>query len=455
MQSTSKLQSINPYNQDLVGEFQTFTAAEVDQTIKSANTAFYAWREKPISERVEPLKRLAKLLREKKEACAETISMEMGKPIKEALAEVEKCAWLCDYYAENSEAFLSPKIIKTDATKSFVNYEPLGVIYGIMPWNFPYWQVFRFAVPALMAGNAAVLKHAPNVSQCAIDIEALFAEAGFPLHLFSTIFLTNDFASQVIKHHYVRAVSLTGSEGAGRAVAQAAGAVLKPTLLELGGSNAVIVLKDAELDLAVQTGFNARFLNSGQSCIAGKRFLIAEELYDAYIGKFRVKIEKLKRMNPLDKTCDIGPLARVDLAEKLEQQVKDSIALGAELVIGGKRDGAFYEPTMLKGMTAEMPVFNQELFGPVAPFMPIEDLDHAIELSNQSNFGLGVSICTRNPQQVLDKVHLFDEGAVFINELVKSDPRLPFGGIKNSGYGRELAENGIKAFVNVKTVYVK
>jgi succinate-semialdehyde dehydrogenase / glutarate-semialdehyde dehydrogenase len=226
-------------------------------------------------------------------------------------------------------------------------------------------------------------------------------------------------------------------------------------LLELGGSNAVIVLKDAELDLAVQTGFNARFLNSGQSCIAGKRFLIAEEMYDAYIGKFRVKIEKLKRMNPLDKTCDIGPLARVDLAEKLEQQVKDSVALGAELVIGGKRDGAFYEPTMLKGMSTEMPVFNQELFGPVAPFMPIEDLDHAIELSNQSNFGLGVSICTRNPQQVLDKVHLFDEGAVFINELVKSDPRLPFGGIKNSGYGRELAEDGIKSFVNVKTVYVK
>lgn len=455
MHSTSKLQSINPYNQDLVGEFQTFTAAEVDQTIKSANTAFYAWREKPISERVEPLKRLAKLLREKKETCAETISMEMGKPIKEALAEIEKCAWLCEYYADNSEAFLSPKTIKTDATKSFVNYEPLGVIYGIMPWNFPFWQVFRFAVPALMAGNAVVLKHAPNVSQCAIDIEALFAEAGFPANVFSTILLTNDFASQVIKHHLISAVSLTGSEGAGRAVARAAGAVLKPTLLELGGSNAVIVLKDAELDLAVQTGFNARFLNSGQSCIAGKRFLIAEELYDAYIGKFRVKIEKLKRMNPLDKTCDIGPLARVDLAEKLEQQVKDSVALGAELVIGGKRDGAFYEPTMLKGMTTEMPVFNQELFGPVAPFMPIESLDHAIELSNQSHFGLGVSICTRNPQQVLDKVHLFDEGAVFINELVKSDPRLPFGGIKNSGYGRELAEDGIKAFVNVKTVYVK
>ncbi len=455
MQSMPKLKSINPYNQELLGDFQTFSAAEVDQIIKNAHTAHYAWREKRVSERTLPLMRLAKLLRECKETCAETISMEMGKPIKEALAEIEKCAWLCEYYADNSEAFLSPKTIKTDATKSFVNYEPLGVIYGIMPWNFPFWQVFRFAVPALMAGNAVVLKHAPNVSQCAIDIEALFAEAGFPANVFSTILLTNDFASQVIKHHLISAVSLTGSEGAGRAVARAAGAVLKPTLLELGGSNAVIVLKDAELDLAVQTGFNARFLNSGQSCIAGKRFLIAEELYDAYIGKFRVKIEKLKRMNPLDKTCDIGPLARVDLAEKLEQQVKDSVALGAELVIGGKRDGAFYEPTMLKGMTTEMPVFNQELFGPVAPFMPIESLDHAIELSNQSHFGLGVSICTRNPQQVLDKVHLFDEGAVFINELVKSDPRLPFGGIKNSGYGRELAEDGIKAFVNVKTVYVK
>jgi len=324
-----------------------------------------------------------------------------------------------------------------------------------MPWNFPFWQVFRFAAPTLMAGNTAILKHAPNVSRCALDIEEIFAEAGYPENAFRTLILDNEHASKVIEHPLVRAVSLTGSERAGVAVASTAGKSLKPSLLELGGSNAVIVLGDVDLDAAVDTGFKARFLNSGQSCIAGKRFLVVDELYDAYIEKFKAKVEGLTFADPLSGDAKIGPLSRVDLAEGIERQVDESVKLGAKVVLGGKRDGAKYDATILRDVTPEMPAFNEETFGPVAPFIRIKDLDEAIELSNQSSFGLGVTICTGNPENVLPRISEFEEGAVFINELVKSDPRLPFGGIKNSGYGRELSLEGILEFVNAKTVYVK
>lgn len=455
MEASTKLKSINPFDLKEIEVFTPYSDEYLEILIQKANSAFHTWKIEPMSQKTMLVRGMAKLLRDKKEAIGEVVTLEMGKPLRESIAEVEKCAWLCDYYAENAASQLQRKHIKTDASESFVTYEPLGVVYGIMPWNFPFWQVYRFAIPTILAGNTAILKHSPNVSKCALLIHELFAEAGFGEGVFTTILLENERASKVIEHPLIRAVSLTGSERAGRAVAKTAGAVLKPNLLELGGSNAVIVLADADLDAAVQTGFSARFLNSGQSCIAGKSFLIAKELYDAYIGKFRVKVEKLKRLNPMDKTCDIGPLARLDLAGQLERQVNASIQLGAELVIGGNRDGAFYEPTILKNITPEMPAFREELFGPVAPFMPIENLEHAIELSNRSDFGLGVSICTKNTQQVLEQVHGFNEGAVFVNEIVKSDPRLPFGGVKNSGYGRELAEEGIKSFVNVKTVYVK
>lgn len=447
--------SINPWNLEEVERFQTHSEAETDAIIRSVDEEFHRWKKTPFSERARLLNRAAEILLERKKTYAEHITAEMGKPIVEAIAEVEKCAWVCRFYAERAEDFLQPRTIKTDAAKSFVRHDPLGVIYAIMPWNFPFWQVFRFAAPTLMAGNTAILKHAPNVTRCALDIEEVFRAAGYPENAFRTLILDNEHASQVIEHPLVRAVSLTGSERAGEAVASTAGRVLKPSVLELGGSNAVIVLEDADLDQAVDVGFRARFLNSGQSCIAGKRFLVADSVHDQYVAKFTAKVAELKFNEPTDAGTRVGPLARVDLAEGIERQVNESLEKGAELVLGGKREGAKYDPTVLTNVSPGMPAFDEELFGPVAPFIRIKDFDEAIALSNQSAFGLGVTICTGNPDNVLERVHEFDEGAVFINELVKSDPRLPFGGIKRSGFGRELSAEGILEFVNTKTVYVK
>lgn len=450
-----EVKSINPWTLEEIERFKTHSEEETNAIITAVDERFKSWRKTSFAERSDLLRKAADVLISNKRKYATHISQEMGKPLAEAIAEVDKCAWVCRYYADESEKFLAPKTIETDASKSFVSYEPLGVIYAIMPWNFPFWQVFRFAAPTLMAGNTAILKHAPNVTRCALDIEEVFTEAGYPSDAFRTLILDNEHASAVIEHPLVRAVSLTGSERAGVAVASTAGKVLKPSLLELGGSNAVIVLEDADLDAAVDTGFKARFLNSGQSCIAGKRFMIAEFIYDAYVEKFAERVAALRFADPESGDANIGPLARVDLAEGVERQVDESVAKGATLVMGGKRDGAKYEPTVLKDVTPGMPAFDEETFGPVAPFMRIKGLDEAIELSNRSEFGLGVTICTGNPEKVLPRVGEFDEGAVFINELVKSDPRLPFGGIKKSGYGRELAADGIHEFVNAKTVYVK
>jgi succinate-semialdehyde dehydrogenase/glutarate-semialdehyde dehydrogenase len=447
--------SINPWNLAEIERFETHSAQETDAIIRAVDARYASWRRTSFAERKALLHKVAEVLVANKRRYAEHITLEMGKPLAEAIAEVEKCAWVCRYYADEAEGFLKAKMIETDARKSFVSYEPLGVIYAIMPWNFPFWQVFRFAAPTLMAGNTAILKHAPNVTRCALDIEEIFMEAGFPQDCFRTLILDNEHASAVIEHPLVRAVSLTGSERAGVAVASTAGRVLKPSLLELGGSNAVIVLGDADLDAAVDTGFRARFLNSGQSCIAGKRFMVVNELYDEYVSRFAKKVEALKFSEPLAGEAKIGPLARVDLAEGIERQVNESIAQGAKLVHGGKRDGAKYDATVLTEVKPGMPAFDEETFGPVAPFTRIKDLDEAIRLSNLSSFGLGVTICTGNPEAVLPRVGEFEEGAVFINELVKSDPRLPFGGIKKSGYGRELAADGIHEFVNAKTVYVK
>lgn len=447
--------SINPWNLEEVERFQTHSEEETDQIIQAVDAQFHAWKRTSFSERAQLLNAAADLLIERKDIYAAHITVEMGKPISEAVAEVEKCAWVCRYYAEHAESFLKPRTVQTDASNSFVRHDPLGVIYAIMPWNFPFWQVFRFAAPTLMAGNTAILKHAPNVTRCALDIEEVFRDAGYPENAFRTLILDNEHASKVIEHPFVRAVSLTGSERAGEAVASTAGRVLKPSLLELGGSNAVIVLEDADLDQAVDVGFRARFLNTGQSCIAGKRFLVADKLFDAYVEKFTAKVAELKFNEPMDSGTRVGPLARVDLAEGIEQQVNASLEKGATLKLGGKRDGAKYDPTVLTDVTPGMPAFDQELFGPVAPFVRVKDLDEAIELSNQSAFGLGVTVCTGNPETVLERVHEFNEGAVFINELVKSDPRLPFGGIKRSGFGRELSAEGILEFVNAKTVYVK
>lgn len=422
--------------------------------LQKASNAFLIWKTKNLSERLVFLPKLATILLENKEGYAKVITNEMHKPISQSIAEIEKCALLCNYYYENADSFLATKYIKTEASESYVTYEPLGVILGVMPWNFPFWQVFRFAVPTLIAGNTVVVKHASNVSKSAELIEKLFEKAGFPKGCYQNLSISSQEVAAVIANPIIKAVSLTGSEQAGIAVATEAGKQLKKCVLELGGNNAFIILEDANLDKAVATAVNARMQNAGQSCIAAKRFLVHENIAKEFVDKFKVALQNLKTGNPLDKETQIGSLARVDLAEELEKQVQQSIQMGAQLIIGGKRENAFYEPTILTNVTIQMPVFHEETFGPVAAITTFKTIEEAIVLSNESQFGLGVSIFTTDIDFIKTKISAFKEGAVFINEMVKSDPRLPFGGIKKSGYGRELSEEGIKEFVNIKTIVI-
>ena len=419
----------------------------------SAHTQL-SWKQLSIKNRISFLPQLAKLLLENKQEYATCIVTEMHKPISQAIAEVEKCALLCNYYYENAETFLATKNIKTEAFESFVTNEPLGVILGVMPWNFPFWQVYRFAVPTIIAGNTVVVKHASNVPKSAELIQEIFEQAGFPKGCYQDLPIPSSEVVAVIANPIVKAVSLTGSEQAGIAVATEAGKHLKKCVLELGGSNAFIILEDANLEKAVAIAVNARMQNAGQSCIAAKRFLVHENIATDFISRFTKAVQELKTGDALDSNTQIGSLARVDLAEELELQVQKSIQMGAKLILGGNRKGAFYEPTILTKVTTEMPVFNEETFGPVAAIVTFKTVEEAIKLSNQSDFGLGVSVFTQDIDFIKTKISDFNEGAVFINEMVKSDPRLPFGGVKKSGYGRELSEDGIKEFVNVKTVVI-
>ncbi len=393
-------------------------------------------------------------LKNNKQAYARTMTLEMGKPISQAIAEIEKCAWVCEYYAENAERQLKDELVNTDAFKSYVSYEPLGVILAVMPWNYPFWQVFRFAAPALMAGNIGVLKHASNVFGSALNIEKVFKRAGFPEHCFTSLLIGSDAVEEVINNKKIKAVTLTGSGPAGSSVAAIAGKNIKKTVLELGGSNALIVLKDCDINSAVNTCVQARFQNAGQSCIAGKRLLIDESIAQEFVKLLVEKVKTLKSGNPEDKETFIGCLARPDLAIDIEKQVEASISAGAELVIGGKRNEAYFEPTILTNVTKDMAVFKEETFGPVLSVSTFKTIAEAVSLSNDSKFGLGVSIFSKNIEAAEKLAKQFDEGAVFINELVKSDPRLPFGGIKQSGYGRELSAHGIKEFTNRKTIYI-
>ncbi|UGS23508.1 NAD-dependent succinate-semialdehyde dehydrogenase [Flavobacterium channae] len=419
----------------------------------SANTQL-SWKQLSIKNRISFLPQLAKLLLEDRQEYATCIATEMHKPISQAIAEVEKCALLCNYYYENAESFLASKTIKTEVAESFVTYESLGVILGVMPWNFPFWQVFRFAVPTIIAGNTVVVKHASNVPKSAELIQEIFEQAGFPKGCYQNLPIPSNEVAAVIANPIIKAVSLTGSEHAGIAVATEAGKYLKKCVLELGGNNAFIVLEDANLERTIATAVNARMQNAGQSCIAAKRFLIHENIATDFISRFTKAVQELKTGDALDPKTQIGSLARVDLAEELDVQVQKSIQMGAKLISGGKRTGAFYEPTILTEVTTKMPVFKEETFGPVAAIVTFKNVDEAIKLSNQSDFGLGVSIFTQDIDFIKTKILDFNEGAVFINEMVKSDPRLPFGGVKKSGYGRELSEDGIKEFVNVKTVVI-
>lgn len=445
----------NPFNLTFLSEHQYITDDQAVQILNFSRKSFVKWGVNNVKPRLTFVESLISSLEKNEENLAKRCSLEMGKPLKQAIAEVKKCAFLCKYYINNSEKFLETRPVKSDGTESFVTYEPLGVILGVMPWNFPYWQVFRFAVPAIIAGNTVVVKHASNVAGCAQLLEELFLEAGFPEGVYQNLLISGSQVKNVIENPIVKAVSLTGSEKAGASVASITAAQIKKSVLELGGSNAFIVLEDADVDKAANEAVMARMQNSGQSCIAAKRFLVHENIFETFLTKFKAGVEALKTGDPLDMDTDIGPLARVDLAEDIEKQVESSVKMGAKVLIGGKRENAFYEPTILTDVTTDMPVFKEEVFGPVAPVMKFSTFEEAVELSNNTDFGLGVSIFTENIQHIKDKLHLFEEGAVFINAMVKSDPALPFGGVKRSGFGRELAENGLKEFVNVKTVYIK
>ncbi|MFC1565539.1 NAD-dependent succinate-semialdehyde dehydrogenase [Candidatus Neomarinimicrobiota bacterium] len=453
------LQSINPFNQEVIQSYKEHSQNEINNIITDADITFKEWRRTNFGERSELLRNTVSILKKNIEEYSKIMTMEMGKPIRESRAEIEKCAWICEYYAENSEKFLSPQEIKTDALKSYITFQPLGVIFAVMPWNFPFWQVFRFAVPTLMAGNVGILKHSSNVSGCALAIERIFRDAGFPKNTFQTLLINNKVVASVIENSAIKAVTLTGSTPAGKAVASKAGEMLKKTVLELGGSDPYIILEDANLQKAVNSCSISRLINTGQSCIAAKRFIVVESVLKKFQSLLIKKMKNIIMGNPFNENTDIGPMARIDLCDELHQQVIKSLKLGAKLVFGkqysdGKR--AFYPPIILTDVKPGMPAFDEELFGPVAAIVPAKDENDAIALANNSVFGLGAAIFTkdiaRGEKIAAEKL---ETGSCFVNDFVKSDPRLPFGGIKQSGYGRELSDFGIREFVNIKTIYVK
>ncbi|MEE3196460.1 MAG: NAD-dependent succinate-semialdehyde dehydrogenase [Candidatus Neomarinimicrobiota bacterium] len=453
------LVSINPANNKILESHKEISKENINQIINSSYSTYLDWRNKSISYRSKRMRDLAELLKQKKEKLGALMTQEMGKPIKQSIAEAEKCAWVCEYYADNAKRFLSKKEISTDSKKSFISFQPIGLVLAIMPWNFPFWQVFRFASPTLMAGNVGILKHASNVQGCAKQIEKLFLEAGFPEYTFSNLVIGSNKVSNVINNSLVRAVTLTGSTPAGKSVASLAGSLLKKTVLELGGNDPYIILEDADLNNAVESCIAGRMLNTGQSCIAAKRFIVVKTRLDEFIDKVEQKINNMKMGDPLNSNIDIGPMVNTDARDELHQQVLMSIEKGAKLISGGKipeSDGSFYPPTLLTNVEPGMSAFDDELFGPVAVIISAKDQAHAIDLANKTNYGLGAAIFTGD----IDKgekiaINELEAGSCFVNDFVKSDPRLPFGGIKESGYGRELSEFGILEFVNIKSVVIQ
>jgi len=452
------MKAINPATEELIQDYSEHGDMEVEQQLSRAQLAFQSWRRTTFAERAALTREAARQLRLQCARHAQLITEEMGKPIAAAEAEIEKCARNCDYCAKHTELFLSNRGIRTEGSRSFVVYEPLGPILAVMPWNFPFWQVFRFAASALMAGNVAVLKHSSNVPGCALAIERLFLEAGFPHGVMTTLLVSSDAVPGLIRHSSIRGVTLTGSDKAGAAVASEAGKQIKKAVLELGGSDPFIVLADADVAEAARQAVRARMLNTGQSCIAAKRFIIEEPIADAFERAFANELEKLRVGDPMDRANDLGPLARPDLLEDLHAQVKRSMRAGAKVRTGGRRipcKGYFYHPTLLTGVEPGMPVFEQETFGPVAAVIRARNTDHAIALANATAYGLAASIWTGDSIRGESLAHEIQAGSVFVNEIVKSDPRLPFGGLKRSGFGRELSEFGTREFVNIKTIWIK
>jgi succinate-semialdehyde dehydrogenase/glutarate-semialdehyde dehydrogenase len=449
--------SINPATGECLAEFSEMGGPEAGAILDRAVEAFRAWRACTVPERAEPMRRLADVLRGRKKHLAGLITLEMGKPITEAEAEIEKCAWGAEYYAEHAAEHLADRPAASSARESYVAFDPLGVILAVMPWNFPFWQVMRFGVPALMAGNGSVIKHSPNVPQCAAAVEEIFAQAGFPPGLVSNAYLSNELADELIADDRIAAVTLTGSTRAGREIGAAAGTAVKKAVFELGGSDPFIVLADADLDGAVQFAVKARFQNTGQSCIAAKRFIVVEEIADRFQTRFVQAVRELKVGDPTDRSTRIGPLARKDLRTNLARQVEASVREGARVVTGGEAlegPGYYYATSVLTDVRPEMPVWREEVFGPVAPVMAVRDEEEAIAVANTTEFGLGSNLWTRDINRAKQLARRIEAGNVFINGMTASDPRLPFGGIKRSGHGRELSVFGIHEFTNIKTVWI-
>ncbi|MDX1673018.1 MAG: NAD-dependent succinate-semialdehyde dehydrogenase [Balneolaceae bacterium] len=452
------MKTINPATDELIEEYEPMSSTEIDTILGEAADAQNDWKRKPFSERADILIKAAEMLKRNSGEYSRLMATEMGKPLAQGVSEAEKCGWVCEYYAEHAEKFLQDEPLESDAAKSYVTFNPLGTVLAIMPWNFPFWQVFRFGAPALMAGNAIVLKHAPNVTGCALEIEKLLHEAGLPKPLFRTVIADIDQTQKMIEHQGINAVTLTGSVRAGRAVAAQAGGEIKKTVLELGGSDPYLILEDADVKKSAEICVESRLINSGQSCIAAKRFIVVQNHYDEFLDRVVQLMSDRIYGDPFDEKTDIGPMARSDLRDKLHKQVKDSVEQGARAVLGGsvpEGKGAFYPPTVLTDVDKGMAAYEEELFGPVATVINVRDEEEAIRVANDSDFGLGAAVFSEDRERAeriaSDKLQA---GCCFVNDFVRSDPRLPFGGVKRSGYGRELSKFGIREFVNIKTVYV-
>jgi succinate-semialdehyde dehydrogenase / glutarate-semialdehyde dehydrogenase len=452
------IETLNPATEELINTFNPNSNDEVQIIIDNVHDSFIEWRKTIFSDRKKFMLNASEVLRNGTVKYAEILTLEMGKPITQAIAEVEKCAWVCEYYAENAGNILSKEFIETDASESYVQFDPIGTVLAVMPWNFPYWQVFRFAAPALMAGNACLLKHASNVPMSALAIEEVFQKAGFPKDIFRTLLITSNQVDSVIENAKVKATTLTGSEYAGSMVASKSGKMLKKSVMELGGSDPFIILKDADVELAVNTAVSARLLNNGQSCIAAKRFIVVDEIADEFEKQFVRKFEEVVVGDPMQNGTELGPIAREDLLLELHEQVTKSVEVGAKILTGGKRlkrKGYYYPATILTNVKKGMLAYDQELFGPVASVIKVKDEAEAIKVANDTEFGLGASLWTGDLEKAKILANEIETGSVFINGMVKSDPRLPFGGVKLSGFGRELSHYGIKEFVNIKTVWIK
>ena len=451
-------QSINPANDELLASFDYWNSNELDDALATVAEANSGWQSTPLEQRCDLVRGIATELRNQKKKLAETITLEMGKLIADSEAEIEKCALACEFYADNGPAFLRDEIIESDAGKSFVCYQPIGTVLAVMPWNFPVWQVFRFVAPALVAGNTGVLKHASNVPQCALAIEKVIQDSGVPDNVFRTLMISASQVQSVIEDDRISAVTLTGSEPAGRQVASHAGNSIKKSVLELGGSDPFVVLEDADIKDAAKNALVSRFLNSGQSCIAAKRFIVIESIADQFVTEFKQQVESLSAGNPMDRSTTLAPMARKDLRDELHQQVSDSIDKGASVVVGCEPvegPGAYYKASILTNVTPGMRAYDEEFFGPVAIVITAKDEADALRIANDSRFGLGGSVWTGNTDRGEAFARKVESGCVFVNGFVKSDPRLPFGGVKASGYGRELSHHGMHEFVNAKTIWIR